>query len=37
MLLNAPPISYPLSLIFAGINILIDFDFLKNIISNQYY
>ena len=29
MLLNAPPISSPLSLIFAGINIL------KNIISNH--
>ena len=29
MLLKAPPISSPLSLIFAGINILIDIDFLK--------
>ena len=34
MLLKAPPISYPLSLIFAGINILIDIDF-KNIISSH--
>ena len=29
MLLKAPPISSPLSLIFADINILIDIDFLK--------
>ena len=29
MLLNAPPISSPQSLTFAGINILIDIDFLK--------
>ena len=29
MLLNAPPISFHLSLILAGINILIDIDFLK--------
>ena len=29
MLLKAPPISSPLRLIFAGINILIDIDFLK--------
>ena len=29
MLLNAPPIYCPLSLIFAGINILTDIDFLK--------
>ena len=32
MLLKAPPISSPLSLIFAGINILLDIEF-KNIIS----
>ena len=35
MLLNAPTISCPLSLIFAGISILTDIDFLKIIISNH--